>query len=288
MSLLASNHSAPPPAIFSAQTKDSLEQAQHKTSGIQAFVTQERTILLDVQALLSSSSLEKSINMDNKKSISSDFKYHENYIECQSIEIACFVLSVCSVVLLTEDWFLDTELFRILHTAEMLMPAVNAFDEVFSETTARAHLVYVLNKSGFVSKLDTFKMKTTIDNLMKDSKLSYKSSLSEFNAWSAAATRRDRNRALTQNSVNKSKEEKSVDSVNFVVMPRFGRFCDSESFNGLPSVETSAKFLTRQLLGMSRNLNSNVTEKRWFSYANKIWEAIRKSQLINEYNRLMT
>jgi len=37
---------------------------------------------------------------------------HENFIELQSIELACFVLSVCNVVLLTEDWFTDPNLFR--------------------------------------------------------------------------------------------------------------------------------------------------------------------------------
>lgn len=54
-----------------------------------------------------------------------DFKYYENFIEIQSIELACFVLSVCNVVLLTEDWFIDPTLFKILHTAEMLMPNVS-------------------------------------------------------------------------------------------------------------------------------------------------------------------
>lgn len=280
MSLLASNSASD---LFTCQSKDLIEQGQHKTSGIQAFVTKERTILLDVQPLLSSSSLEKSINTD-KKNISNDFKYYENYIELQSIELACFILSVCNVVLLTEDWFIDPNLFRILHTAEMLMPTLSSIgtanssssDEVFLDH--HAHLVYVLNKSGFNNKLDTFKMKTTIDNLMKDSKLSYKNSINEL-SWFAT----QKNRGNKQNTEN-------IDSVNFVVMPKLKpkNGLDSESFNGLPSVETSAKWLTRELLGVTRNLNSNVTEKRWFSYANKIWDAIRKSQLINEYNRLMT
>ena len=59
----------------------------------------------------------------DKKYLGNDFKYYENYMEIQSIELACFILSVCHVVLLTEDWFLDVNLFRILQTAEMLMPS---------------------------------------------------------------------------------------------------------------------------------------------------------------------
>jgi len=79
----------------------------------------------------------------DKKHLNNDFKYYENYIEIQSIELACFILSVCNVVIVLEDWFFDPNLFRllkyillktfdlsclnrinirILQTAEMLMP----------------------------------------------------------------------------------------------------------------------------------------------------------------------
>lgn len=44
----------------------------------------------------------------------------------QSIELACFVLSVCNVVILAEDWFTDPNLFRVIQTAEMLMPNMNS------------------------------------------------------------------------------------------------------------------------------------------------------------------
>jgi protein SMG9 len=58
--------------------------------------------------------LDKSINYEHliKKSTNVDFKYFENLVELQSIELACFVLSVCNVVLVVEDWFTDPALFR--------------------------------------------------------------------------------------------------------------------------------------------------------------------------------
>lgn len=67
---------------------------------------------------MSSSVLDKTINSDKKH----DFKYSENYIEIQSIELVCFVLTVCDVVLVAEDWFTDPYLYRLIQTAEMLMP----------------------------------------------------------------------------------------------------------------------------------------------------------------------
>ena len=132
---------APQNQIFKLETnKDMKEIGNHKTNGIQAFITNERTILLDVQPVLCSSMLERAIQIDkqysrlinssgsnsaapqNSNTASSDFKYYENLVEIQSIELACFVLSVCHVVIVMEDWFSDTNLFRILQTAEMLMP----------------------------------------------------------------------------------------------------------------------------------------------------------------------
>ena len=53
-------------------------------------------------------------------------KHADNYAEVQSIEISCFVLSVCDVVLLAEEWFTDASMFRLLQTAEMLMPRLTA------------------------------------------------------------------------------------------------------------------------------------------------------------------
>ena len=116
MSLLASGSKYDPiddkhQLLFKPSQHDINELGQHKTDGISAFITNERTILLDVQPLLSGSVLDKTINMD-KKCFNNEFKYFENYVELQSIELACFILSVCNVVLLAEDWFTDPNLFR--------------------------------------------------------------------------------------------------------------------------------------------------------------------------------
>jgi len=137
MSYLAAGTQQNP--IFKLETnKDLKEIGNHKTTGIQAFITNERTILLDVQPILCSSMLERAILIDKQyskmnnssgsnstapqNSNSNEFKYYENLVEIQSIELTCFVLSVCQVVIVMEDWFSDTNLFRLLQTAEMLMP----------------------------------------------------------------------------------------------------------------------------------------------------------------------
>jgi hypothetical protein len=131
--------------IFKLETsKDTKEIGNHKTNGVHAFITNERTILLDVQPILCSSMLERAILIDkqysksnsssgsnstapqNSNTSSNDFKYYENLVEIQSIELTCFILSICQVVIVMEDWFSDTNLFRLLQTAEMLMPNLSS------------------------------------------------------------------------------------------------------------------------------------------------------------------
>ena len=127
------------------------------------------------------------------------------------------------------------------------------------------------------------KMKSTIENLMKGSKLIYKNSLREFN-WFGINT-------STKKSSSKEYKNKQSDSVNFVLIPKVkqktnyinGFLNDNEedeevmgAFNGLPSLEKSAKYLIRELVSVKRNVSSqasssvlnnvsgaHVTEKRW-------------------------
>lgn len=205
--------------IFKSSGKDTLEIASHKTNGIQAFVTVERTILLDVQPLLSSSVLDRSINTD-KKHLASDFKYYENYIEMQSIELACFILSVCNVVLVAEDWFIDPNLFRILQTAEMLMPNIVQGPDECQWEQRYPHIVYALNNSETFNRTDIAKMKRCIDALLQDSKLVYKNSVRDVPAGSQLFKSASRQ--------HKSSNASDSDSVNFVVIPKADRMRQGE------------------------------------------------------------
>lgn len=41
----------------------------------------------------------------------------------ESLQTACFLLSVCHVVVICFDWFFDRDLAQFLQSAEMLKPA---------------------------------------------------------------------------------------------------------------------------------------------------------------------
>ena len=66
-----------------------------------------------------------------------------------------------------------------------------------------------------------------------------------------------------------------------------------KEFDGMLSSERSAKGLLKELLSIKKasqpSANGQVfSEKKWFVYANKVWDTIKKSPFISEYSRLMT
>lgn len=202
-----------------------LESDGPKTSGVDAFISKERTIFLDFQPLLSATASVES----NKKGV--EFKYFENYVQIQSIELACFCLSVCNVVLLMEDWFTDPNLLTLVHTAEMLLPNMTDTDQTYEH---HAHLFYCLNKCDYLSRVDLIKMKSVFANLMKDSKLSFKGSLNaEFNSVANPCFLRQK------------KSSKNADDVNFVILPSY-------------KSKTERKLFTILLKNISLNLRLNI------------------------------
>jgi len=152
----------------------------------------------------------------------------------------------------------------------------------------------VLNKSENLSECDLVKMRYCIADLMRDSKLVYKNSIRNLSASSQLIQNRKRT-ARTKHS--------DSEAVNFIVIPKVDKRKEgSGEFIGMPSLERSVKHFTREILSIKRaqsqssnsathsvaTLQTGFTERKWLAYANKVWDSIRKSSLMNEYNRLMT
>lgn len=101
----------------------------HCTSTFDLFVSENRIFFLDTPPLLSPSLMDKLIYQEAKKpSFSSntnqvfsggsqiscgDFTSTENALEITSLQTAAFILSVCHVVILVQDWFYDANILRL-------------------------------------------------------------------------------------------------------------------------------------------------------------------------------
>ncbi|WAR03861.1 SMG9-like protein [Mya arenaria] len=216
LSLLAGNTDTDPSRnyIFPAQTREVREECGHMTNGIDIHVTSQRVILLD----------------------------------SQSMQHVSFLLTVCNVVLVVQDWFTDMALLRFLLTAEMLKPSTPTHDTSSTsddQPDFYPHVVFVQNKARREDfSVENFTaMQKTLANIFADSKLKIKDTL------------------MSQ-------------------LPEY---------RGYPSFQTLINSLRGQILSMPRDLHTHTTlsEKNWFHYAARIWDSIKKSQLIAEYNRLL-
>lgn len=121
---------------FKPQDYEQAIGATHCTSGIDLYVTTNRMLLLDTQPLMSASVFERISDLDvsSNASVPSTKKYSSSSVpssssgpsigdvglltnmdgalEIHSLQMAAFVLSVCHVVILVQDWFFDPDMIR--------------------------------------------------------------------------------------------------------------------------------------------------------------------------------
>lgn len=242
--------------IFKPQIKGTRESGVHVTSGIDMFVTKERMILLDSQALLSISHLIELSRHEKKHA--PDFARFDAGIDIQSVQLAAFMLCVCNYVIVVMDWFVDERIFTILRLAEMLKPLMS-YEEMQSEAQiSTASLIFALNKARPSDQERRIMMEREIEGFMRGSRINYRGSLQGENFFSSSSQR-----------------------TNLVYLPRMIR--------GSLEFEETMKSLGHQLLALPRKLPINkFPEGKWLVFAMRAWDLIRKSQLMNDYDRLLS
>lgn len=98
------------PNLFATSTTEYQETTQNYTSGIDAYITKNRVILLDCQPILSSSVAYSASQKRMGQSIDPSGLLVDN--EMVSLQLTAFLLSVCHIVLLVQDWFFDPNIFK--------------------------------------------------------------------------------------------------------------------------------------------------------------------------------
>lgn len=121
---------------FKPQEYEHEVTATHCTTGIDLYVTPNRMLLLDTQPVMSASVFERISNLDTtaNTSVTNPKKYQgtsvpssssgtsigdvglltnmDGALEMHSLQMAAFLLSVCHVVILVQDWFFDPDIIR--------------------------------------------------------------------------------------------------------------------------------------------------------------------------------
>ncbi|XP_044255153.1 protein SMG9 [Tribolium madens] len=247
--------------IFRIQTGDDVETNRNATRGIDAFITSNRVILLDCQPFMSVAVLDDLVQSENKRSnIVSEFIPLENSGEIQGLQLTAFLMSICHVLIVVQDYFFDSNIVRFLQTAEMLKPThSNPEDELNDHFP---HLLMVHNKAQMEDfsprKFET--IQEVYNLLFEKTKL-----------------QKDSNLGLVEG-----------EAFNVFLVPEYNPKLEN-IYNGHPPLEDLVKKLRAKILGAIKTPLTHVqlTEKTWLVYCSKVWENVKKSSFFIEYTKLM-
>ncbi|KAF6025657.1 SMG9 [Bugula neritina] len=256
MNLLATRpKSAVPP--FKAE-RTGPDGAGHSTFGMNAYVTPERVILLDCQPLFSSAVLDHIHSNERKFNFNGDLSSGEDLCDAINMQLTMFMLSVCHIVIIAENWFTDPNLHRVLQAVEMLKPPQLSNEKSDEHPDFTSRIVFVQNmcKANDPDVYDTRLMEENLHSIYSSSNL-------------RISRHKSNGKVKILSLALKNSEGSDIDRVICTKLEQ--KFLqDIMSMHVLPIVS-----------------KTTLTEKNWYQYACKLWDAVKKSPFISEYIRLL-
>ncbi|KAL1506713.1 hypothetical protein ABEB36_006025 [Hypothenemus hampei] len=260
--------------IFKIESQEDMENCMNATQGIDIYVTSNRVIFLDCQPFLSVAVLDELIESENKRTnLINDFVSLENSGEIQGLQYTAFLMSVCHILLVVQDWFFDSNIVRFIQTAEMLKPTISNPEDEYCDHFP--HLIMIQNRAqmaDFTPKQYKV-MQKVYDNLFKKSKLQFHTNLGLGSG----------------RVINTLNPENCGNPVNLFLIPDVSDESENYIYRGHPPLEELVKKLKANLFGAIENPLTHVqlTEKTWLLYCNRVWETVKKSPFFVEYAKLM-
>ncbi|KAM3961968.1 nonsense-mediated mRNA decay factor SMG9 [Aphomia sociella] len=271
---------------FKMQDIEHIEKGVHCTKGIDMYITNDRVILLDCQALWSPSLIEENVNPITARSA--------NVVIVDCLQIASYLMSICHVLIAVQDWFTDYNFIRYIQAAEMLKPSLSASSTVPSQETSEStgggeshpHLLLLHNRC----QLEDFTpeaIKTMQDLYRK----AFQRSNLQLNSGMYMYSDTNRNGLNVDNVCKGYSVDACGTPINLFLLPELYEDYDNKDiYRGHPPFEQLAKRLRWMILGVNRHQITNVpnlSERGWFHYCNKAWETIRKCTFFMEYERFL-
>ena len=204
-----------------------------------------------------------------------------------------FLMSVCHVVILVQDHFVDPNLIETMQTAEMLRPSSLALIgpegsgqmiEYFPE------LVIVHNKAG-------------LDDMCPERLNNYEEFYRRVFVYGGSQLKANTGKVRCDEYVqdwraNFAKTNWKMGEINLFVLPSFeddnDGGCDSEDrsssgYGGMSSFEDHVTALRRKVVSIRpvHLTTAKLTEKMWLKFAEKTWDNIKNCSFYSEYSRLL-
>lgn len=257
--------------IFNPQSTSDIISNSNGTNGIDFFITHNRIMFLDCQPFSSVAVLDEFIRSEAKvSSMVNDFLPLENSGEIQGLQMTAFLMSICHVLILTQDWFLDSNVIRFLQTAEMLKPTIsNPEDELVDHFP---HLIIIQNKAQMedFSPKKFQQMQQIYKTLFNKTKMHIESGMGLGSG----------------RIMNSLSPDNCGDPINLFLIPEYNEKTE-ELYKSHPSLEDLIRKLRSNILGATKYHLNNTSEKHWLIYCSKVWDHVKKSNFFVEYTKLM-
>ncbi|PZC75353.1 hypothetical protein B5X24_HaOG206448 [Helicoverpa armigera] len=272
---------------FKMQDIEQIERGVHCTKGVDMYITNDRVILLDCQALWSPSLIEESNTTITARSA--------NVVTVDCLQIASYLMAICHVLIAVQDWFTDYNFLRYIQAAEMLKPSLSASNTVpanqeGSESTgggeSHPHLLLLHNRC----QLEDF-LPESLNVMQELYRKAFQKSNLQLNSGMYMYSDTNKNGLNVDSVCNGYSIDKCGTPINLFLLPEiYSDFDNRDIYRGHPGFEQLAKRLRWMILGVNRHQITNVpnlSEKGWFHYCSKAWETIRKCTFFMEYERFL-
>ena len=270
--------------IFREQSFEKQMLGEHCTNGIKAWVAPTtRTIFLDSQPLNSVSMLDRAMQLIDKKH-NAEFSTLETTIEMQSLQVVGYLMTICHVVVLVQDNFVDMDLMEFIQTAEMLKPSSPALIGSSNSDSESSQMVEYFPEFVIVqnkSKIDDFGTQK-LEEFQEFYKKIFAKSQLKFNTGKVAID-------SSNEWSNSSKLKWKMGDVNMCVLPEFEGKTKS-GYERHIAFEDCVAALRRKVLSVPpvHLTTSKLTERMWLKFAEKSWDNIKGCPFYTEYSRLLT
>ncbi|KAF5281989.1 hypothetical protein FQA39_LY00513 [Lamprigera yunnana] len=257
--------------VFKPQSASHIAGNLNGTNGIDLFISHNRIMFLDCQPFTSVAVLDEFIRSETKvSSMISEFLPLENSGEIQGLQMTAFLMSICHVLILVQDWFFDSNTLRFIQTAEMLKPTIsNPEDELVDHFP---HLILVQNRA----QMEDFSPKKFKQMQQIYKKIFNKTKMHVESGMGIGSGR----------IMNSLSPENCGDPINLFLIPEYNEKLD-QLYKGHPSLEELVKKLRSNILGATKYPLNNTNEKHWLIYCSKVWDHVKKSNFFVEYAKLM-
>ncbi|KAL0490368.1 SMG9, partial [Acrasis kona] len=259
---------------FAVQSMESICEVRNETVGLDVYIIpEERLILIDSQPLFSGSILCNQINNGQSSfptKLSADVLSCENQVDLLSIQLGLLMFSSCHVLIVACDDDIhphtaeicgDFKMLRFVHTMRMLQKGVPNGLTGENEHEHVPEIIFVYNKvrpEACTNQMIVRQLGNFLDAYMCNIDI--------------------RRNGSVHASMNCSGFVHQPNFVNFFMLPDYSY--NSEMFEML-----SLEF-RNAVLGMPRNsFAKTVSERDWLQGVARIWDLIKKSPFISEYNR---